>query len=204
MSSLPLHAAWTLLLTHFLSAPCCTCAQLTAARHSAAHTRAHENTHAHTQTDVRVLVWVGVGDWSYGSRIDSETAESRRLGDLRRGAVRGAEPLKDSSRFNFHPHPKAQSRLHLPACSTSQVTCSLGCSLNKRLHQPTLHSWKFSDTSVSWTSISFGVGAAVGVPAALPHDGELTVAPGEEVVRPSSTFRNFFISFPACRALFSG
>lgn len=180
MSSLPLHAAWTPLLTHFLSAPWCTCAQLTAARHSAAHTRTSTRTHKHTN----------------GSRIDSEA--------LRAGAVRGAEPLTASSRFNFHPHPKAQSRLHLPACSTSQVTCSLGCSLNKRLHQPTLHSWKFSDTSVSWTSISFGVGAAVGVPAALPHDGEPTVAPGEEVVRPSSTFRNFFISFPACRALFSG
>lgn len=42
-------------------------------------------------------------------------------------------------------------------------------------------------------SISLGVGAAVGVPAALPHDGDPMVLPGEEVVRPSSTLRNFFI-----------
>lgn len=62
---------------------------------------------------------------------------------------------------------------------------------------PTLHSWKFSDTSVSWTSISLGVGAAVGVPAVLPHDGDPIVPPGEEVVRPSKTFRNFFISCQA-------
>lgn len=59
---------------------------------------------------------------------------------------------------------------------------------------PTLHSWKFSDTSVSWMSISLGVGAAVGVPAALPHDGDPTVPPGEDVVNPSNTLRNFFIS----------
>lgn len=42
-------------------------------------------------------------------------------------------------------------------------------------------------------SISLGVGAAVGVPAALPHDGDPIVPPGEEVVKPSNTFRNFFI-----------
>lgn len=42
-------------------------------------------------------------------------------------------------------------------------------------------------------SISLGVGAAVGVPAALPHDGDAIVPPGEEVVKPSNTFRNFFI-----------
>lgn len=63
------------------------------------------------------------------------------------------------------------------------------------LREPTLHSWKFSDTSVSWMSISLGVGAAVGVPAALPHDGDPIVPPGEEVVKPSNTLRNFFISF---------
>lgn len=43
-------------------------------------------------------------------------------------------------------------------------------------------------------SISLGVGAAVGVPAALPHDGDPTVPPGEDVVNPSNTLRNFFIS----------
>lgn len=42
-------------------------------------------------------------------------------------------------------------------------------------------------------SISLGVGTAVGVPAALPHDGDPIVPPGEEVVKPSNTFRNFFI-----------
>lgn len=44
-------------------------------------------------------------------------------------------------------------------------------------------------------SISLGVGAAVGVPAALPHDGDPIVPPGEEVVKPSNTFRNFFIFY---------
>lgn len=38
-----------------------------------------------------------------------------------------------------------------------------------------------------------GVGAEVGVPAALPHDGDPIVTPGEEVVNPSNTFLNFFI-----------
>lgn len=52
-------------------------------------------------------------------------------------------------------------------------------------------------------SISLGVGAAVGVPAALPHDGEPTVAPGEDVVNPSNTLRNFFISPRRC-CLYSG
>lgn len=79
-----------------------------------------------------------------------------------------------------------------------------GPNLNEYLYLRTLHSWKFSDTSVSWTSISLGVGAAVGVPAALPHDGELIVAPGEEVVNPSNTFRNFFIFFVLLYALFLG
>lgn len=44
-------------------------------------------------------------------------------------------------------------------------------------------------------SISLGVGAEVGVPAALPHDGDPIVPPGEEVVKPSNTLRNFFIFF---------
>lgn len=42
-------------------------------------------------------------------------------------------------------------------------------------------------------SISRGVGAALGVPAALPHAGEPPGFTGEEVVNPSKTFRNFFI-----------
>ena len=56
----------------------------------------------------------------------------------------------------------------------------------------TLLIWKFSETSVSWMSISRRVDA-VGVPDALPHEGEPRVDPGEDVVRPSNTFRNFFM-----------
>lgn len=57
----------------------------------------------------------------------------------------------------------------------------------------TLQIWKFSETSVSGMSISRGVGAAVGVPAALPHEGDPLVLAGVDVVKPSSTLRNFFI-----------
>lgn len=49
-------------------------------------------------------------------------------------------------------------------------------------------------------SISLGVGAEVGVPAALPHDGDPIVPPGEEVVKPSNTLRNFFIFLTSRRA----
>lgn len=76
------------------------------------------------------------------------------------------------------------------ALSLSDIVCG---EWGTSLREPTLHSWKLSDTSVSWMSISLGVGAAVGVPAALPHDGDPIVPPGEEVVKPSKTLRNFFI-----------
>jgi len=58
---------------------------------------------------------------------------------------------------------------------------------------PTLQIWKCSDISVSWISSSRGVGAALGVPAALPHAGDPPGFTGDEVVNPSKTFRNFFI-----------
>lgn len=60
-------------------------------------------------------------------------------------------------------------------------------------HPPTLQMWKCSAMRVSWMSSSRGVAAAVGVPAALPHDGEPPALAGDDVVRPSNTFRNFFM-----------
>lgn len=96
------------------------------------------------------------------------------------------------SKFNFLRLPLSPLAERPEALSLSDIVCG---EWETSLREPTLHSWKFSDTSVSWMSISLGVGAAVGVPAALPHDGDPIVPPGEEVVKPSNTLRNFFIFF---------